>query len=695
MNIRDIIKKLMEQYSVFNENPTVLGELMKLQAMVEALVEWAEDVNIEVDPELGEKLKAIETEVASLKTQVSSLQTEVDSIDISGINEQITALGTRITELKTYVDDNVTTLSNQIKYVDNKVEANKALIDTKQDALTFDTTPTEGSENPVTSGGIYSYVSEHGGVPGPQGPKGDTGETGPQGPAGPEGPEGPQGPKGDTGETGPQGPKGDTGETGPQGPKGDTGETGPQGPQGPAGEGAVLDDTVTENSQNGVKSSGIYAALQEKQDKLTFDTTPTENSQNPVMSGGIYSAIKAAETLTPEEIEQLVVTLTNDFVTKNNANRDYVRNDSVVSDEILLDPAYPESEHVISGDQNNKTMSCQAMADYVEKYGGSNYDDTQIKTDINTLSGKVSSLETQQNTQQGDIEEALVDIAGLEADKQGKLTVENESVISAVLSSMPDTAPDKKALINALALFNKFSNTQEKIREFNPNSSVVVLDDGIAPMLYNSMPTSQKAKKIISASGIEQLLSGKQDALTFDTTPTENSENPVTSGGVYSALQNAGGGASNIGMTHGTVSVDSTKKVALTSSKIDGTGGKMLVSIHLSIINGDEGVVGYIDINDIDMSSQSGNYPRKVSFWTYDSDNRLLSLYLIQYRVVVNSTYNVGIYILSGIRLNIYEMADGTVVFGKNSNKQNGIEMISPTIFEGSNFSYTVEYVLY
>lgn len=699
MNIRDIIKKLMEQYSIFNENPTVLGELMKLQAMVEALIEWAEDVNIEVDPELGEKLKALEAEVAVLKTQVSSLQEDVDSIDISGINEQITSLGTRITELKTYVDTNINTLSEQIKYVDNKVEANKSLIDTKQDTLTFDTTPTEGSENPVTSGGIYNYVAEHGGVPGPQGPqgpKGDTGETGPQGPKGDTGPEGPQGPKGDTGETGQQGPKGDTGPEGPQGPKGDTGETGPQGPQGPAGEGAVLDDNVTENSQNGVKSSGIYAALQEKQDKLTFDTTPTENSQNPVMSGGIYSAIKAAETLTPEEIEQLIATLTKDFVTRNEMRRDCVLENSVVRGEILLDPAYPESEHVISGDQNTKTMSCQSMADYVEKYGGSNYDDTQIKADITTLSGKVSTLETQQSTQQGDIEEALVDIAGLEADKQDKLTVDNESIISSVLSAMPDTAPDKKSLINALALFNKFLNTQEKITEFESGTSHVVLDNGIVPMLYNSMPTSQKSKKIISASGIESLLIGKQDTLTFDTTPTENSQNPVTSGGIYSALQNAGGGGvSNIGMTHGNISLNSTKNIALTSSKIDGTDGKMLVSIHLSIIDGDEGVVGYIDINDIDMSSQSGNYPRKISFWRYDSDNRLLSIYLIQYRVQVNSNYTVGIYMLSGMKINIYEMADGTVVFGKNSNKQNGIEIISPKIFEGSNFSYTVDYVLY
>ena len=37
-------------------------------------------------------------------------------------------------------------------------------------------------------------------------------------------------------------------------------------------------------------------------------------------------------------------------------------------------------------------------------------------------------------------------------------------------------------------------------------------------------------------------LSGEQDKVTFDAAPTENSTNPVTSGGIYEALANAGGG---------------------------------------------------------------------------------------------------------------------------------------------------------
>ena len=38
------------------------------------------------------------------------------------------------------------------------------------------------------------------------------------------------------------------------------------------------------------------------------------------------------------------------------------------------------------------------------------------------------------------------------------------------------------------------------------------------------------------AGEVNTSLAGKQDALTFDTTPTEDSVNPVTSGGIYAAL---------------------------------------------------------------------------------------------------------------------------------------------------------------
>lgn len=55
----------------------------------------------------------------------------------------------------------------------------------------------------------------------------------------------------------------------------------------------TFDNAPTENSDNPVKSGGIFTALSDKQDSLTFDSEPTENSNNPARSGGIFSSIKA------------------------------------------------------------------------------------------------------------------------------------------------------------------------------------------------------------------------------------------------------------------------------------------------------------------------------------------------------------------------------------------------------------------
>ena len=48
-------------------------------------------------------------------------------------------------------------------------------------------------------------------------------------------------------------------------------------------------------------ASELETALNGKQDNLTFDNAPTENSANPVKSGGVYSSIKAITDLIPSE----------------------------------------------------------------------------------------------------------------------------------------------------------------------------------------------------------------------------------------------------------------------------------------------------------------------------------------------------------------------------------------------------------
>ena len=60
-----------------------------------------------------------------------------------------------------------------------------------------------------------------------------------------------------------------------------------------------VDYTPVANSSNLITSGGVKAALNAKQNTLTFDNTPTAGSTNPVTSGGIKTALDAKQnTLT-------------------------------------------------------------------------------------------------------------------------------------------------------------------------------------------------------------------------------------------------------------------------------------------------------------------------------------------------------------------------------------------------------------
>ena len=63
------------------------------------------------------------------------------------------------------------------------------------------------------------------------------------------------------------------------------------------GGGADIDDSTTASNKTW-SSQKISSALSGKQNTLTFDSTPTENSNNPVKSGGVYSALaQQSETI--------------------------------------------------------------------------------------------------------------------------------------------------------------------------------------------------------------------------------------------------------------------------------------------------------------------------------------------------------------------------------------------------------------
>lgn len=88
----------------------------------------------------------------------------------------------------------------------------------------------------------------------------------------------------------------------------------------------------------------------------------------------------------------------------------------------------------------------------------------------------------------------------------------------------------------------RFEDGHIKTKEFDSSELGDLLDDKQDILTFDSTPTSASNNPVTSG-GVYTALEDKQDVLSFDSAPTSGSTNPVTSGGVYSAIQNASGDA--------------------------------------------------------------------------------------------------------------------------------------------------------
>lgn len=103
-----------------------------------------------------------------------------------------------------------------------------------------------------------------------------------------------------------------------------------------------------------------------------------------------------------------------------------------------------------------------------------------------------------------------------------------------------DDSQTNKTNIGSLSSLNTTAKTDlvSAINEVNTNKQNKTLD--------TSLTIGGQTKTTVEAA-LDALNSTKQDDLTFDSTPTENSTNPVTSGGIYTAINTAiGNGIDNL-----------------------------------------------------------------------------------------------------------------------------------------------------
>lgn len=131
-------------------------------------------------------------------------------------------------------------------------------LNAKQDILTFDTTPTSSSSNPVTSGGVYTALSSK-----------------------------------QPSITSSNKLSADLVDDGSTTNKFVTSTE--KSTWNNKQSALTFDTTPTSSSTNPVTSGGVYTALSNKQNILTFDSSPTQDGTNPVTSGGVYSALNGKE----------------------------------------------------------------------------------------------------------------------------------------------------------------------------------------------------------------------------------------------------------------------------------------------------------------------------------------------------------------------------------------------------------------
>ena len=270
----------------------------------------------------------------------------------------------------------------------------------------------------------------------------------------------------------------------------------------------VKDARPTEDSTNYVTSGGVWKAINDavealeatlatKQNALTWDTTPTANSTNPVQSGGIKTYVDNAAQSVQNNLDGYITTNNNRV---SGIEGDITGLETGKQDALTFDlaPTLGSNNPVTSNGiaQAIAGVTPSIEVDPVPTQGSTN------PVSSNGVYVAVSNLET-------DLEEGL-------ADKQDTLTW--------------DTTPTKNSQnpVTSGGLFEKFA-------QIDPYGTVDPEPEQGSPNAVSSGGTWAALQTLNN--DLTAAINTKQDTLTFDAVPTEDSENPVYSGGVFDELE--------------------------------------------------------------------------------------------------------------------------------------------------------------
>ena len=430
----------------------------------------------------------------------------------------------------------------------------KTALDGKQDLLTFDNAPTQGSNNPVKSGGIYSAIEAMQGalqfdstpIEGSINPVTSGGIY-----------------------------------------------------DALQGVEITMDDSPTEGSDHAVKSGGIKTALDAKQDTLQYDSAPTPNSSKLVTSGGMWAAISGISSV--ESIQEITLnrddwTGNGPFIQEVSlqgvtaASKIDIQADAAAISQLLSDEV-----RAVWVENNNGTVTVYSIGavpteditvqcsvenitspyeyDSVPTENSSNLvlsggvwsalQNVSVETDValsssstnplqnkaiyEALAGKVDKANGKGLSTNDYTAEEKEKLAGIEAGA-------TKTYVDAALSTYSTNPVMNKVVYTALG--NKVDKVsgkglsendyttaeKQKLAGIEAGANKTVVDSSLSSSSLNPVQNKVIYEALQSFVTSWDDLTGKPSTLagygiTADTLPTENSTNPVESGGIYDALE--------------------------------------------------------------------------------------------------------------------------------------------------------------
>lgn len=372
----------------------------------------------------------------------------------------------------------------------------------------------------------------------------------------------------------------------------------------------TFDAAPTENSTNPVTSGGAYTALSRKadsrdvielstelsrkQDALTFDNAPTQNSTNPVTSGGVYDALQNVEPdlsnyYTKSEVDDAISDSVEDnkvlyvqFTEVAQGSTEltcshtvaeiyeaYSEGRVVVGQFQLIDMSLigcKEDSYVFNGMFSNRTVYIVGSKNiYVspqEEHIGYQFIDLQVQVDSTPTSGSNNAVSS------GGVYSSL-------DSKSDKSTTYTKTEVDTALTSKQNTltfdnAPTQNSTnpVTSGGVYDALQNVQPDLSNYYTKTEV-----------DTELSTKADTSTTYTKTEVDTALANKQNTLTFDNAPTQNSTNPVTSGGVYSSL----GSKADASTTYTKTEVDNALSDKVDTSTLEET--ELVVSAALNDLN--------------------------------------------------------------------------------------------------------------